>query len=243
MSSTAGQDNPQLFSLSSIRYRCKQETSRFFNQLPFDPGYCFELFRRALAHHNSLAWEYVYDQYRPLVTSWIEKHPQFPETGAEVQDFLNLTFTKLWQSMTPEKFEKFADLRSILRYLKMCVNSVITDFSRKREQRFIRDQVRDAESPTEGLATPMPDTSPSVEDNMADKDANLALWQWIEQQCKNEKEQTAVYGTFVLDLKPRQIAQEFPHVFNNPAEVSRVKDNLIARLRRNPDINQFFEDA
>lgn len=234
------QDNPQLLSISGIRYRCKQETSRFFNQLPYDPRYCLELFRRALEYRNDLAWEYIYEQYRPLVASWVENHPQFPETGAEVQDFLTQAFTKLWQSMTPAKFKTFTDLRAILRYLKMCTHSVITDYARKREQRFIRERVRSLESESEGGLSPDLDPAPPIETSIADLDDNRVLWRWIEQQCKNEKERTAVYGTFVLGLKPRQVAQEYPHVFTNAAEVSRVKDNLISRLRRNPDMAQFL---
>ncbi|HID52010.1 MAG TPA: sigma-70 family RNA polymerase sigma factor [Anaerolineae bacterium] len=234
------QDNPQLLSISGIRYRCKQETSRFFNQLPYDPLYCFELFRRALEYRNDLAWEYIYEQYRPLVASWVENHPQFLETGAEVQDFLTQTFTKLWQSMTPAKFKTFTDLRAILRYLKMCAHSVITDYARKREQRFIRNQVLSPEPDNENPIPAIPDTSPPVEESVIEQDANQVLWRWIEQQCKNEKEHTAVYGTFVLGLKPRQVAQEYPRIFHNAAEVSRVKDNLISRLRRNPDMAQFL---
>jgi hypothetical protein len=86
----------------------------------------------------------------------------------------------------------------------------------------------------------IPDTSPPIEESITEQDANQVLWGWIEQQCKNEKEHTAVYGTFVLGLKPRQVAQEYPQIFHNAAEVSRVKDNLISRLRRNPDMVQFL---
>jgi len=237
MSSASPQDNLQLLSLNGVRHRCKQETGRFFNHLPYDPRYCFELFRRALAHRNELAWEYIYEQYRPLVISWIENHPQFPETGAEIQDFLTQTFTKLWQSITPAKFKTFTDLRAILRYLKMCAHSVITDYARKKEQRFIRSQVL---SPGETLTLTIPDTSPAVEESVTEQDTRQIFWHWVEQQCKNEKEHTAVYGAFVLNLKPRQIAQEFPHIFHSAAEVSRVKDNFIARLRRHPDAAQFL---
>jgi hypothetical protein len=53
-----------------------------------------------------------------------------------------------------------------------------------------------------------------------------------------------VYGSFYLALRPRELHDEFRGTFRDVAEVHRVKENVLARLRRSPEFQRFFgEDA
>jgi hypothetical protein len=58
------------------------------------------------------------------------------------------------------------------------------------------------------------------------------LWQEISARLQNEKERKVMYGSFVLALKPRELYAQFRETFRDVKEVYRVKENVIARLRR-----------
>jgi len=120
--------------LAGIAHRCAQESERFFRRLSNDPRYCFELFRRAILERSQEAWELVYAQYHALVLKWAALHPALSATVEEPQYFVNRAFEKMWLSITADKFVCFPDLKSVLRYLQMCVHSVIVDSARRAEQ-------------------------------------------------------------------------------------------------------------
>ena len=49
-----------------------------------------------------------------------------------------------------------------------------------------------------------------------------------------------VYGYFVLALKPRELCDPYPHTFRNVQHVYRVKENVLARLRRDGLLEALF---
>ena len=93
----------QLPTLAGIAHRCAQETERFFQRQRHDPGYCFELFRRAIEHRNQRAWELIYTQYDAQVSRWVKRHSAFPTSDEEVPNFVNRAFEKMWVALTAEK--------------------------------------------------------------------------------------------------------------------------------------------
>lgn len=230
MSTPAG---PRSLTLSGLRHRCAVESNRFFNRQEHDPRYCFELFKRAINDHNEQAWQFIYDQYRPLVAGWVERHSLFAATEEETQYFVNRAFEKMWAAITPAKFEKFPNLKSVLSYLQMCVHSVLVDYVRSGEQALLIDQ--------EDLAR-IPDTETSnVERKVSRQVEREALWRWLNEQLNNDKERRVIYGTFVLAMKPRDLYAEFSEEFNGVNEVYRVKENIMARLRRNDELKKMLD--
>lgn len=226
----------QSLTLAGVRHRCAQETERFFARKEHDPRFCFELFRRAILQRNDLAWECVYAQYRSLVVRWLERHPALPMSGEEAQFFLNRAFEKMWRGLTPEKFAMFEDLKSILRYLQMCAHSVVIDFLRRKEQKVLLDSVDEAEQMLVSEET-------AVEDQITNELEKQKLWDWLEDQFNDEKERLAIYGIFVLGLKPAEVVGEYGRVFQNVKEVYRAKENVVARLRRSQEFKQIWGDA
>jgi DNA-directed RNA polymerase specialized sigma24 family protein len=229
--------DPRLLTLAGIAHRCAQETELFFRHQSHDPRYCFELFRRAIMDQNQRAWELIYAQYRPLVTGWVKRHSAFPTSGEEVQYFVNRAFEKMWLALTPDKFSRFPNLKSLLRYLQMCLHSVIVDQVRVAEQSVVGVQVEAlaAEGRTKGLI---------VESQALDRVQRQEFWDQINARLHNEKERQVVYGSFVLALKPRELYAQFQETFCDVNEVYRVKENILARLRRDTELQKLFgEDA
>jgi len=227
----------RLLTIVGLVHRCAQETELFFQRKPYDPRYCFELFRRAIVGRNQQAWESIYGQYLRLVTGWVQRHPLHATSGEEAQFFANSAFEKMWTALTPEKFERFPDLKSVLRYLQMCVHSAIVDY------------VRQAAYTTEEFSA---DLSPlDDQDSGADLEAqvlgqvnNEEFWRLISERLNDDKERRVVYGCFILDLKPRELHAQSGRMFADVSEIYRVKQNVLTRLRRDPALAKFLlEDA
>ena len=219
----------RLLTLTGVAHRCSQETELFFRRRSYDPRYCYELLRRAIVHRNQRAWELAYGQYRPLVTGWVSRHSAYPGCGEEVQFLVNRAFEKMWVAVTPDKFSRFSDLKSLLRYLQMCVHSVILDRVRVAERSCleIQDELLAAEGET---------GNPTVEVQALDKLQRRAFWREIDARLRNDKERRVVCGSFVLGMKPREIYAQSEGVFLDVHEVYRVKENVLARLRRDPEL-------
>lgn len=220
---------PASLPLDDIAYRCAYETDRFFRRQHYDPRYCFELLRRAIVERCQRAWELVYAQYQPLVTGWVERHAAFPSCHEEAQYLANCAFEKMWTALTPNKFDRFPDLQSLLRYLQMCVHSVILDIVRAAEQLALVDQI-------ERLAAGDDLEAASVEDQALDRLQRQAFWHEINARLHSEQERQVVYGCFVLALKPQELCARFPGLFHDVREVYRVKENVLARLQRDAEL-------
>lgn len=223
-------DDPWSLSLAEVADRCAHQTALFFRRLPSDPRYCFDLFRRAIAGRSSPAWHLLYTQYSPLVAGWVQRHPAFAACSEDVQCYVNVAFEKMWAALSPDRFRQFPDLPAILRYLQMCAHSAI------------QDEVRRAHSTPAGLEPETvadPGGGPGVEASALDAVQRQALWREVSDRLKDDKERAVVYGSFVLALKPRELCAQFPGTFSGVAEVYRIKENVLDRLRRDAGLRQF----
>jgi DNA-directed RNA polymerase specialized sigma24 family protein len=217
--------------LAGLSHRCGQETESFFRRAAYDPAYCYELFRRALLERNQRAYDCLYSQYQPLVAGWVERHPSFPLSGEEVKYFVNRAFEKLWQALTPEKFQRFNDLKALLSYLKLCTHSVIIDHARARQRALLDEEV--GEAILEGQVAAI-----DVEADAMETAQQQEFWRIIIERLADEREQAVVFGSFVLAMKPAELQLRYAHLFGDVKDVYRTKQNVLERLRRDQDLRQ-----
>lgn len=223
--------------LATIAHRCADETERFFRRLSHDSRFCFELFRRAFVARVQDAWDLIYSQYRPLVSSWVERHAAYAASGEEADYFINRAFEKMWLALSPERFGGFPDLKSLLRYLQMCVHSAVYDVVRKTGREVAEIDI-DAQMETSPF--PQDDDVIDVEREALERTVGDELWAEISARLRTDKERRAVYGSFVLGLKPREVYALFHDVFRDVNDVYRAKENVLARLRRDEDLAQLL---
>jgi DNA-directed RNA polymerase specialized sigma24 family protein len=215
--------------LQDVAQRCSEETELFFERRDHDPRYCFELFRRAIRARIERAWDLVYLQYRPLVLGWVTRHPAFEPCGEESGYLANRAFERMWRALTPERFERFPNLKSLLRYLQMCVASVIVDHARARKLETLELDARRLQ--------PDPASSPNLTQSQAlSRIEREEFWGEIDARLRSEKERRVVQESFVLGLKPRQVYERHPGTFANVNEIYRIKENVLARLRRDQEL-------
>jgi hypothetical protein len=215
--------------LSELRQRCAEESGHYFHGQRDDTRFCYELFRRAFVENDQLAWDHLYNVYKPLIVGWVTSSPAFPGSGEEIGYFVNRAVEKMWSSISADKFSRFGELSALLRYLKMCVGSVVIDHVRMRERMKLEelDETPNRTPQVEG---------PSVEEQVGSQfDANM-LWDLIHSLVTDRREKYVILGSFVYNLKPREILTQYPGEFTDVKQIYRIKENLIARLRRNPEL-------
>lgn len=221
----------QSMPVNDLALRCEQETNRYFKRQAFDSGYCFELFRRAIKDGSAIAWDFICRQYQALVTGWVIQHYAFASTHEDAEFFVNGAFGKISGTITPEKFSSFSELGYLLRYLKMCVHSVIMDYTRTVDytELFAWDEATDEES-----------EDPSPEEQAVDQSARQKLWDFLRSRLHDNKERAVIEGSFVFDMKPQEIFEHFRGTFQDVDEVYRVKQNVLSRLRRDSELRKLL---
>ena len=218
-------------SLASLAQHCAEESDHFFHRRDHDPRYCFELFRRAIVAHDDRAWTRLCENYRPLVSGWVRRNRAFASSGEEIDYFVNGAYAKMWSAMSPQKFESFDDLKSLLRYLQLCVSSVVMDHARSAEYHEMLE-----------------DLPPGVEESDAEAVEDVALarteredfWEAIGQRLNDDKERLVLHYSYVVGFKPGQIYDEKQELFEDVREIYRIKENVLARLRRDTGLQELL---
>ena len=221
-------------SVNDLARRCTEETSKFLRQSASNDRYCLELFRRAIVRRDEDAWACLYQQYAPLVLTWVNQHQSASallgqDGGAPL---VNAVFAKFAQALTPAKMANFDSLAAILKYLKMCVHSVIADEVRARQSRQYEETLESIEQ------------EPATDDPAEDVISGLSiqsLWQVIQEELNGEDERLLIYLAYVQGMKPAEICAQQRRYFPSVEDVYRIKRNVLERLRRNRRLQAMFK--
>ena len=225
------QQDVKTLPLASLFHHCQEETRRFLSRETYDPGFGYELFRRA-ACGDEAAWECIYQQYTPLVAHWIERNPAVLYSDEEVQYLVNRTFERMWRQINPLTFDRFAELKQLLRYLELCAHSCLLDFNRQKKGR--------QETSLEMVEYGHPAIRVEVEADKWMDGQRTELWRVLLQLITDEAERVVLVASFILNLKPGQIQEQYSQYFATVVDVYRIKQNILQRLRRAPQLQQFI---
>jgi hypothetical protein len=217
--------------LSDLASRCREETLRFLRGEPRDDAFCFEIFERAVVGGDDDAWEAVIRQYRGIVLSYVGQHTVAVMLHEPDDYWVNRAFQRFWSAVGADRFAQFPDLAALLKYLKLCVHSVLLDEARARR------------AGTTTSLDEVPDTAPAstnAERSVVGKMAGEQLWETILAELQDETERVVAYLSFARDLKPAEIFDRYPKLYESVADVYRIKRNVIERLRRSPQVRAFL---
>ena len=95
--------------VNELARSCAEETNKFLRQSASNDRFCLELFRRAIIQRDQDAWACIYQQYAPLVLTWVNQHQSASallgqDGGAPL---VNAAFAKFAQALTPVKMGNF----------------------------------------------------------------------------------------------------------------------------------------
>lgn len=221
-------------SVNELARCCSEETTKFLKQSASNDRYCLELFRRAIVQRSDDAWACIYQQYAPLVLTWVNQHQS--ATAMLGQDgsasLVNAAFAKFAQALTPAKMDNFDSLAAVLKYLKMCVHSVIADEVRSRQARQYEETLE--------LIEHEPSTDDPADDVVSTISAQ-GLWQVIQEELNGEDERMLIYLAYVHGMKPSEISIQHNKLFPSVEDVYRIKRNVLERLRRNRRLLSMFK--
>jgi hypothetical protein len=65
-------------------------------------------------------------------------------------------------------------------------------------------------------------------------------WETVLRELHGESEQVVAFLSFARDLKPSEIFERHPRLYESVDDVYRIKRNLIERLRRSPEVRAFL---
>ena len=223
--------------LGDLVTSCREETGKFQRGEPSRTDPCWEIMRRAVSQREHAAWEAVLTQYRGIVLGWVHQHPASAHSREGDDYWVNRIFERLWMAVGPDRFSQFSDLPSLLKYLKMCVHSVLMDDVRARRSAELESL--DAPGVRDRIdASASAGAAGNAEELALGELAGRELWQVISDEVPDETERLVLYWSFVLDLKPGEIHSRSPERYPTVADVYRIKRNVLDRLRRSPRLQQ-----
>jgi RNA polymerase sigma factor (sigma-70 family) len=213
--------------VTELAQRCAEEMARYQRRERYDPHYCYELFRYALVYRDEEAWAAIYNQYCRLVNRWLGHVPGDPEA------LVNQVFTRFWRVIPSDRFGDFSSLGAILAYLKRCAQSVAIDARRREERRHVKEaaliQVRQVTG----------EQSSSIE-CVLDEIMKEQMYEHVMKHLNGTQERLAFRASFEWELKPAEIAERWTAVFSSAQEVSRVKERILRRLRRDMELAELL---
>jgi hypothetical protein len=217
--------------LIDLSRRCHDETVRFLRGEARDDTFCYELFSRAIVQRDDSAWSAIVGQYRGIVLAYIGQHTLAGMLHEPDNYWVNRAFQRFWSAITADRFARFPDLAALLKYLKLCVHSVLMD------------EIRARRVGTLSSLEDVPETAAvrgDAEGSVVGRLAGEELWAAIIREMQDEPERVVAYLSFTRDMKPSDIFERHPRLYESVADVYRIKRNVLERLRRSAQIRAFL---
>lgn len=224
-------DQPNRMDVNDLVDACQQESGKFFRDEPTDDRYCYELFRRALKDRNEYAWQALWETYRNLVMGWVRSTSGYDSTNTPLDELVTMSFEKFWKAFKNKSFDDFPTLQTLLQYLRLCCASTVTDRLRRRRHDQLLTDIDDAYYIASGH---------KPERIVMEEEARHHFWQQVNTLLNDEQEELLIRSYFVYGFKPRQIHSRFPDSFPTVQDVYRVKRNVMNRLRRANELQEYW---
>ncbi len=218
----------------SIEILCAEaraQEANFVRGEPSEDSAGVELFRRAIADADEDAWEAVVALYRGLLIAQSARLVVRNLVDEDAGFCVDRAFQRFWRATRTRGIHEFQDLASILKYLKMCLGSVLLDEARARRRQACVS-IEDL-SPDACVST---DPSTEVVAGIAQRE----LWESINRELRDDSERLVARLSFAAGLSPREIRALHPERFAEVSDVYRLKRNLIERLRRSQAIKDLL---
>lgn len=214
---------PRSLCHAHLRHLAIIQQDNFRHGRPCDTRYCYELFRRAIRETDSVAWEmlhYLFTELDPVLPRWVRRHYGFPQTGETDSFFVNAALLKFFNYFRRDvsRFDSYDRLETLLALLRSCVRSVITDFSKPKDETVSDDIL----------------TNIVTKQSAYDR---ILFWHLLEQSLP-EIEYVALAAKFRYGLTQAATLDSFPEFFNNPSAVYRALQQAQEHIRNDVDLRE-----
>jgi len=217
--------------LGALARQALVESRLFYRHEAYDPRPAYELFRRALAEGCDGAWQVIYEHYRPLVEHWVRRTGAFAVSGESSDYFVAAAFTRFWRAIPAGRFSSFPSLASLLNYLRRCATCVVIDSARAHAATDLLPE-ESINWNTQKLA--------HADEEATERVSREEFWRLIDGLLTGEAERVVVRASFLLGMKPGDIFAAHADLFVDVNEVYTTKRNILARLRRSPELRGLY---
>jgi hypothetical protein len=183
---------------------------------PSDDECVIEQLRRARMHANQNARVEVQQCLDGVVRDWLYRHPNREALCQldNAENYVGAAFERFWQVTIDQQID-FNDLTIVMQYLFASLNWAILD------------KLRASSQPNEA---PLPQsTSPG---GMLTEDAisSNVLWERLQSELLNVREQRLVYLLFHCGFKPQEIVHCCSQEFSGVCEIFSLRHTIMERL-------------
>jgi len=214
-------------SLDQLLSEAEAQEANFVLGVPSSDTAAVELFRRAIDLRDEAAWAAVVALYRRVLVAQSARVAVRAFVHEDDQFLIDRAFERFWLATRASGLSQFPDLASILKYLKLCLSSVLLDEARARRR---------------GAAVRLEDVP--EEASLSEDPAGLAisrgagaeLWAAVRGELRSDDERIVAQAAFVFGLAPREIRKRYASRFGDVGEVYRLKRNIVERLRHSAAI-------
>lgn len=200
--------------LQSILENCLNELKLFKQTGTGESVHCLKLFRIGIQDEDQHAFSLIFLNFHSQVEHWIFAHEKFYITGESVEHFVSVTFSKFYHALQGSKFARMDTFAGVMKYLKLCVHSVITDY------------LRSLPPPTVNIE----DVAIATESKPLDATFD-EIWQRILVLITDPIDQLIARKVFVEGYRPAEICEQFSDKFENPRQVSVALQRIRRHLR------------
>jgi hypothetical protein len=165
---------------------------------------------------------YLQQNLGEVVRGWLHDHPcgkTACRLGSE-DGYIAGAFERFWQLAIEQQLE-FSTLDAALLYLRVSLHAAVLDTLRTSSQ------LKELTWSSSYCAREI-----SREDALSCAE----LWELLQGELSNGREQRLAYLLFHCGLKPREIAHCRPLEFGDVCEIYRLRRNIMERLSRNDDL-------
>ena len=185
---------------------------------PSNDEYAIELLRRARMYTDQNAWLEVKQYLGRVVRGWLYRHPNRDALYQldNTENYVNATFERFWQVTIDQQID-FNDLTTVMQYLFVSLNGAILDKLRASSR------LKEA---------PLPQSTFQGEALPEDAISRNVVWERLQQDLLNVREQRLVYLLFYCGLKPQEIVHCCPQEFSDAWEIYCLRHTIMKRLLR-----------
>jgi hypothetical protein len=200
------------------------------HHIEFDEQDSYALFARAIKERDSDAWGTLSTRYRPVLIAWAIQYSARTPVSEPCDELADQAFARAWMALSPDRFAGFSCLAALMGYLRTCVMAAVLD------------SVRAAHARERGLRRLTVGWPATPEQIVLGALERVELWRLVGSLAKTEAERTILLESFVNGLQPRAIQLRHADLFADVSTIYRVKQNLLDRLRRHPEIQQVCQE-
>src|SRR3982074_677878 len=120
--------------LHELYEEARAQERNFVNRAPSQDAAGVELFRRAIDLGDERAWAMVIEMYRGLLHAQAGRQVIRGLVDEDDTFCVDRAFQRFWRATRERGMHEFGDLGSILKYLKLCLGSVLLDEARARKR-------------------------------------------------------------------------------------------------------------